>query len=113
GAWAPASRAPSGAAFDATDEDAVARQVAEAERRLGGIDVLVVSHGIATQSPLAEMSLHMWNETIAVDLTSVFLLNRAVLPGMLGRGEGRIINVASQLGQKGGTDVAHYAAAKA
>lgn len=99
--------------LDVTDESAVAAVVAQVEADLGGIDVLVVSHGILTQAPLAQMSTAQWSETLEVDLTSVFVLNRAVLPGMLERGDGRIINVASQLGIKGGASLAHYAAAKA
>jgi 3-oxoacyl-[acyl-carrier protein] reductase len=105
--------ADGGVVLDATDEDAVAAAVAAATEILGRIDVLVTSHGILTQSPMADMSLALWHETLSVDLTSVFLLNRAVLPGMLGRGGGRIVNVASQLGIKGGESLAHYAAAKA
>ncbi|QIS41605.1 SDR family oxidoreductase [Clavibacter capsici] len=98
---------------DVTDEAAVARAVAGAEALLGRIDVLVASHGILTESPVAEMDLATWQRTVDVDLTSVFLLTRAVLPGMLARRDGRIIAVASQLGQKGGVGLAHYAAAKA
>jgi 3-oxoacyl-[acyl-carrier protein] reductase len=59
------------------------------------------------------MTLTFWQQTLDIDLTSVFLLNREVLGGMLRRGDGRIINVASQLGIKGGIGLAHYAAAKA
>lgn len=102
-----------GLVLDATDENAVNEAVAAATEILGRIDVLVTSHGILTQSPLVDMSLQRWQETLSVDLTSVFLLNRAVLPGMLERGDGRIVNVASQLGIKGGESLAHYAAAKA
>jgi 3-oxoacyl-[acyl-carrier protein] reductase len=98
---------------DATDEQQVADAVAEATAVLGRIDVLVTSHGILTQSPLVQMPLAQWRETLDVDLASVFLCNRAVLPGMLAAGDGRIINVASQLGIKGGASLAHYAAAKA
>jgi 3-oxoacyl-[acyl-carrier protein] reductase len=98
---------------DATDEQQVADTVAEATAVLGRIHVLVTSHGILTQSPLVQMPLAQWRETLDVDLASVFLLNRAVLPGMLAAGDGRIINVASQLGIKGGASLAHYAAAKA
>jgi 3-oxoacyl-[acyl-carrier protein] reductase len=99
--------------FDATDENAVTATVTAAADLLGRIDVLVTSHGILTQSTIVDMSLEQWQETLGVDLTSVFLLNRAVLPGMLAQGGGRIVNVASQLGIKGGESLAHYAAAKA
>ncbi|MBB5161417.1 SDR family NAD(P)-dependent oxidoreductase [Mycobacterium sp. AZCC_0083] len=105
--------AAAGLLFDATDEQQVADTVAEAAAVLGRIDVLVTSHGILTQSRLVQMPLAQWRETLDVDLASVFLLNRAVLPGMLAAGDGRIINVASQLGIKGGASLAHYAAAKA
>lgn len=105
--------AAGGLVVDATDEQQVSDVVTAAAARLGRIDILVTSHGILTQAPLADMPLKQWQETLDVDLTSVFLLNRAVLPGMLEQGAGRIINVASQLGIKGGESLAHYAAAKA
>jgi 3-oxoacyl-[acyl-carrier protein] reductase len=105
--------AADGLVFDATDEQQVADTVAAATAVLGRIDILVTSHGILTQSPLVQMPLVQWQETLDIDLGSVFLLNRAVLPGMLAAGDGRIINVASQLGIKGGESLAHYAAAKA
>jgi 3-oxoacyl-[acyl-carrier protein] reductase len=98
---------------DLADEREVARAVAEAEGVLGRIDVLVSSHGILTEAPVVDMDLATWQRTIDVDLTSVFLVTRAVLPGMLARRDGRIIQIASQLGQKGGVGLAHYAAAKA
>jgi 3-oxoacyl-[acyl-carrier protein] reductase len=59
------------------------------------------------------MSTARWQETIDVDLTGVFLLNRAALRPMLEQRSGRIINIASQLAIKGGVSLAHYAAAKA
>jgi 3-oxoacyl-[acyl-carrier protein] reductase len=59
------------------------------------------------------MSLAMWAETIAVDLTGVFLCCRAVLPGMIARGAGRIVNIGSQLGLRGAPALVHYSAAKA
>ncbi|HEX4361713.1 MAG TPA: SDR family oxidoreductase [Pseudonocardia sp.] len=99
--------------LDVTDEASVAAAVAAAAELVGPLDILVNSAGILTESPLAEMSLDTWSQTLAVDLTGVFLCCRAVLPGMLARGSGRIINIASQLGIKGGTGLAHYAAAKA
>lgn len=110
---AAAIGAQRGAVLDATSEDAVNalvdRVVTEDER----LDVLVCSHGILTQSPAVDMPLGTWQETIDVDLTAVFLLNRAALRPMLAQGGGRIINVASQLAIKGGVSLAHYAAAKA
>ncbi len=99
--------------FDASDEAGVEQGVAEATAALGRIDTLVTSHGILTESPVATMPLATWRQTIEVDLTSVFLLCRAVLPGMIERRDGRIVNVASQLAIKGGVGLAHYAAAKA
>jgi 3-oxoacyl-[acyl-carrier protein] reductase len=102
-----------GLVFDATDEAGVELAVDAAAEKLGGLDVLVTSHGILTQSPAAEMPLALWRETLEVDLTSVFLLNRAALRHLLPQRSGRIVNVASQLGIKGGESLAHYAAAKA
>jgi 3-oxoacyl-[acyl-carrier protein] reductase len=58
------------------------------------------------------MSAAVWDDTIATNLRSVFLCTREVLPGMLARQSGSIINVASQLGLKGGANNAHYAASK-
>jgi 3-oxoacyl-[acyl-carrier protein] reductase len=99
--------------IDVTDEESVRTAVAEASARLGRIDVLVNSAGILTESPLVEMDLATWSETLAVDLTGVFLCCRHVVPGMVERGFGRVINIASQLGIKGGHGLTHYSAAKA
>ena len=105
--------AADGVVADVSDEGQVVAAVAEAVDVLGRIDVLVNSAGLLTQSPLVEMSLAQWRETIDVDLTGVFLLCRAVVPGMVAAGHGRVINIASQLALKGGVSLAHYAAAKA
>jgi 3-oxoacyl-[acyl-carrier protein] reductase len=102
-----------GIEFDARSEESIDTMIGEASSRLGRIDILVTSHGILKEHTLDGMALAEWDDVLSVDLTSVFLLNRAVLPGMLERGAGRIINVASQLGQKGGSGMSHYAAAKA
>ncbi|MGW6330843.1 SDR family NAD(P)-dependent oxidoreductase [Nocardia rhamnosiphila] len=98
---------------DVTAQAEVDEMIAAIVEDHGGLDVLVCSHGILTQSPTVEMTSGQWRETIDIDLTSVFLLNRAALRPMLAQGSGRIINVASQLGIKGGVSLAHYAAAKA
>ena len=99
--------------IDVTDENQVTQGVKEAINTLGQIDILVNAHGKLTESNLVDMSLDTWNEMLAIDLTSLFTMCRAVLPGMLERGSGRIINIASQLGLKGGVGMAHYSAAKA
>lgn len=105
--------AVAGVVADVADEAAVRSAVAEAERALGRIDVLVNAAGILTQAPLVEMSLAQWQQTIDVDLTGVFLLCRYVVPGMVARGSGRVVNIASQLAIKGGASMTHYSAAKA
>lgn len=105
--------AAGGVGADVADEQQVAAAVAEAREVLGRIDVLVNSAGLLTQSPLVEMPLEQWRETLDVDLTGVFLLCREVVPEMLARGDGRVINIASQLALKGGQSLAHYSAAKA
>ncbi|SDQ12594.1 SDR family NAD(P)-dependent oxidoreductase [Quadrisphaera sp. DSM 44207] len=100
-------------AADVSDEEAVRAAVAAAEEQLGRTDVLVNAAGLLTQAPLVEMSLAQWQQTIDVDLTGVFLLCRHVVPGMVARGDGRVINIASQLAIKGGESLTHYSAAKA
>ncbi|MET4167038.1 MULTISPECIES: SDR family NAD(P)-dependent oxidoreductase [Gordonia] len=102
-----------GVVLDATIEaevDGLVNQIVDDD---GGLDILVCSHGILTQSPTVDMPTELWRETVDIDLTSVFLLNRAALRPMLAQGSGRIVNVASQLAIKGGVSLAHYAAAKA
>jgi 3-oxoacyl-[acyl-carrier protein] reductase len=98
---------------DVSDEAQVERMFAEARAQLGLVDVLVANAGILTESSVVDMSTAMWDEMIAVNLRSVFLCNRAAVPPMVEAGFGRIINTASQVGQRGGAGLAHYAAAKA
>ncbi|MBT2551021.1 SDR family NAD(P)-dependent oxidoreductase [Arthrobacter sp. ISL-65] len=98
---------------DVADEASVRAAFTEARDRLGGIDVLVNSAGLLTESPLEDMSLAIWNETLTVDLTGVFLCCREVVGEMRHRKWGRIINISSQLAIKGGMGLTHYSAAKA
>ncbi|MET1086551.1 MAG: SDR family oxidoreductase [Arthrobacter sp.] len=100
-------------AVDVADEASVKAAFAAARERLGSIDVLVNSAGLLTESPLEDMSLDTWNETLTVDLTGVFLCCREVVGEMRQRKWGRIINIASQLAIKGGVGLTHYSAAKA
>lgn len=100
-------------AVDVSEEASVKAAFAAARSQLGSIDILVNSAGLLTESPLEDMTLAMWNETIAVDLTGVFLCCREVVGEMRQQKWGRIINIASQLAIKGGTGLTHYSAAKA
>lgn len=98
---------------DVAEEDSVRSAFAAATEQLSGIDILVNSAGILTESPAEMMTLAQWRQTIDIDLTGVFLCAREVITPMREQGWGRIINVASQLGIKGGHGLAHYCAAKA
>lgn len=100
-------------AADVSDEAAVEAAVATVRKAFAHIDILVNNAGIDTTSMVTEMPTAMWDEMMAVNLRSVFLCTRAVLPQMIARKHGRIINIASQLGHKGAAEMAHYAAAKA
>jgi len=98
---------------DVRDRGAVGAMVDDVLRAFGQIDVLVNNAGILTRAPLATMTDETWDQTMDSNLRSVFLVTRAVLPHMLARGTGKIINISSQLGQKGLAGHVHYAAAKA
>jgi NAD(P)-dependent dehydrogenase (short-subunit alcohol dehydrogenase family)/enamine deaminase RidA (YjgF/YER057c/UK114 family) len=96
---------------DVTDEASVTALAADAAR-LGPVAVLVNNAGAAESMPLAKTSLDAWNRLLAVNATGVFLCTRAFLPGMLERKWGRIVNVASTAGLRGGKYFAAYAASK-
>jgi 3-oxoacyl-[acyl-carrier protein] reductase len=91
----------------------VARIVEAATTALGPIDILVNNAGITRPQPLAEITLQDWHDLIAVNLTSVFMVTQAVLPGMRDRRWGRIVNLSSVAAQLGGVVGPHYAASKA
>ncbi|CAB3803525.1 SDR family NAD(P)-dependent oxidoreductase [Paraburkholderia caffeinilytica] len=93
---------------DVTREESVDKAFAEA----GAIDILVNNAGQAQAAPFTHTDMTLWQRMLDVNLTGVFLGTRAVLPGMLERGHGRIVNVASTAGQIGYAYVAAYCAAK-
>ncbi|MGJ7572051.1 SDR family NAD(P)-dependent oxidoreductase [Variovorax sp. RB2P76] len=98
---------------DISDEAVANRAIDACVEALGGIDILVNNAGMLTQSPCVSMSTQMWDDMLRVDLRSVFLCARRAIPHMTAQRWGRVINVASQLGIKGGVELCHYAAAKA
>jgi 3-oxoacyl-[acyl-carrier protein] reductase len=100
-------------AADVSSAEAVSRLVSATEAGLGPIDILVNNAGIATPVTLESLDEAVWDATIAANLTSVFLVTRAVLPGMRQRRWGRIINLSSTAAQIGGIIGPHYAASKA
>jgi NAD(P)-dependent dehydrogenase (short-subunit alcohol dehydrogenase family) len=99
-------------AFDVVDEMAVKDGISTATERFGPVDILVNSAGAAESAPFGRTTLDAWRSVLEVNLTGVFLVTRAVLPGMMERGRGRIVNVASTAGLKGYAYVAPYCAAK-
>ncbi len=101
-------------AADVTDHSAVTRAVETIEAKLGPIDLLVNNAGIGGPiGPLWEVDSELWWQTIDVNLRGVFLCTRVVLPGMVERGKGRIVNIASHAGVHRWPQVSAYAVSKA
>ncbi len=99
---------------DVSDSRQVEAAVARARDELGPIDVLVCSAGITGESlSTVDVTDEEWRRVMAIDADGVFFCNRAVLPGMVERGYGRIVNVASIAGKEGNPMAAAYSAAKA
>jgi NAD(P)-dependent dehydrogenase (short-subunit alcohol dehydrogenase family) len=105
---AQALRAVGGRVCDVTDEQAVAALFEE----VGAVDVLVNNAGIGESAPLARTTLADWRAHLEVNATGPFLCTRAALPGMLERGRGRIVTVASTAGRVGSRYTAAYTASK-
>lgn len=98
---------------DVSDEASVRAMADQALATFGRVDILVNNAGIFTESLLADMPVADWDRVVNTNLRGTFLCTRALIGQMLERGDGRIINIASQLGQIGGGSVAHYSASKA
>ena len=97
---------------DVADPAQVAAAVASAQARFGPVDVLVNNAGQAQTAPFLKMDLALWNQMLGVNLTGTLVCTQAVLPGMVARGWGRVVNVASTAGQVGYAYVSAYCAAK-
>jgi 3-oxoacyl-[acyl-carrier protein] reductase len=98
---------------DVSDEQQVRAMVDRAYEEFGAVDILVNDAGIFGQFFFHELTVEEWDRVLGVNLRGVFLCTRFVLPRMLERGRGNVINVASQLGQIGGVEMVHYSASKA
>ncbi len=98
---------------DVSDGAAVQRLVAEALHTVGDLHILVNNAGIIQEKPFLDTTEADWDRMLVTDLKSVFLMARAVLPGMVARGNGVIVNLASDLGILGRENYAPYCTAKA
>ncbi len=97
---------------DVSSADAVTGMVRAVEGDLGKVSLLVNNAGFGHQARFVDISLEAFDRIMAVHVRGTFLVTKAVLPGMLARRSGVIVNMASQLGQIGGIELAHYAGAK-
>lgn len=97
---------------DVTDEPAVKQMIADIEAEFGAIDILVNNAGIIKRIPALEMSVEDFRKVIDIDLTGQFIMSKAVAPGMIKKGAGKIINICSMMSELGRETVSAYAAAK-
>lgn len=97
---------------DVTDEIAVNKMVEEIEKEIGVIDILVNNAGIIKRIPMCETTLSEFKQVIDVDLVAPFICAKAVIPSMIKKGGGKIINICSMMSELGRETVSAYAAAK-
>ena len=99
---------------DVTSEDSVAKALAATQQQLAPPDILVASAGITgPNTTVVKYPVDAWKQVIDINLTGVFLCNRAVAGGMAERGYGRIVNIASVAGKEGNPNASAYSASKA
>lgn len=97
---------------DVTDEDGVQKMVQQIEKEVGVIDILVNNAGIIKRIPMHEMSAADFRQVIDIDLNGPFIVSKAVIPSMIKKGHGKIINICSMMSELGRETVSAYAAAK-
>ena len=103
-----------GFATDVTDEAAIAAALADTEKALGPVSILVNSAGIAgPNAPVADYDSAAWRQVIDINLNGTFYVNKALVPGMAERGYGRICNIASIAGKEGNPNASAYSASNA
>ena len=97
---------------DVTDEAGINAMVGQIEKEVGIIDILVNNAGIIKRTPMIEMSSADFRQVIDIDLNGPFIVSKAVIPGMMKKGGGKIINICSMMSELGRETVSAYAAAK-
>lgn len=97
---------------DVTDEAAVNNLISKIKKEVGSIDILVNNAGIIKRIPMIDMSATDFRQVVDVDLTAPFIMAKAVIPDMIEKGGGKIINICSMMSELGRETVSAYAAAK-
>ncbi|HEL2685842.1 TPA: gluconate 5-dehydrogenase [Streptococcus suis] len=97
---------------DVTDEAGIQAMVAQIESEVGIIDILVNNAGIIRRVPMIEMTAAQFRQVIDIDLNAPFIVSKAVIPSMIKKGHGKIINICSMMSELGRETVSAYAAAK-
>ncbi|MCH5241006.1 MAG: gluconate 5-dehydrogenase [Muribaculaceae bacterium] len=97
---------------DVTDETAVREMVADIEKNLGGVDILVNNAGIIKRIPMHDMDVEDFRKVVDIDLVAPYICAKAVIPSMIKKGHGKIINICSMMSELGRETVSAYAAAK-
>ncbi|MCI8804441.1 MAG: gluconate 5-dehydrogenase [Clostridiales bacterium] len=97
---------------DVTNEDQVNELVAKVEKEVGVIDILVNNAGIIKRIPMCDMTAAEFRQVIDIDLNGPFIVSKAVIPSMIKKGHGKIINICSMMSELGRETVSAYAAAK-
>lgn len=95
-----------------TDEAAVQETVKKIEKDVGVVDILVNNAGMIDRTPMLEMTKETFDKVIQVNLNAPFICSKAVLPGMIAKGHGKIINICSMMSELGRETVSSYAASK-
>ncbi|MBD9179372.1 MAG: gluconate 5-dehydrogenase [Odoribacter splanchnicus] len=98
--------------FDVTKEDQVIENIAKIAKEVGDVDILVNNAGIIKRIPAVEMSVADFQQVLNIDLTGPFIMSKAVVPAMIKKGAGKIINMCSMMSEVGRDTVSAYAAAK-
>lgn len=98
--------------LDVTQESSITKAVSIAQKEFGQIDILINNAGTAKSAPILKTELSLWNELIELNLTGTFLCTKAVLGGMMERGWGRVVNIASVAGKVGAPYISAYTASK-